>query len=82
MRISIAAAKGVGRVLGLVGDAERVNARIFDREANGEAFAGERLVRLPRRVTRGLKLQGLAARMNMREALRRVGLEMRGNDAR
>ena len=52
MRLAIAVAPGVGRVIGLSGPAEHVRDQLIDRHANGEAFEGERVVRLPRRFTR------------------------------
>lgn len=51
MRTSILAAPGVGRVLGSERVAGTTSAAMLlsDRVANGDAFDGEMLVRLPRR---------------------------------
>ena len=39
---------------GLIGQAREVTMALSDREANGEAFPNERIVRLPRRMCRVL----------------------------
>lgn len=56
-RIAIAVAPGVGRVLGYVGGINQVKVQITDAIANGEAFAGQTAIRLPRRIrsTKGNK---------------------------
>lgn len=53
MRIAIVVADGGLVVQGLKGCPRRLRVWISDREANGEAFVGERVVRLPRRFSRG-----------------------------
>ncbi len=55
MRISIAV-YGNGQAVGnLAAPHSEVAMRVSDRIANGEAFDGERPVRLPRRMTRPMK---------------------------
>lgn len=56
MRTSIIAAPGVGYV-GFIGRHEDAVALVSDRIANGEAFPGERPVRLPRSYARRLARQ-------------------------
>lgn len=51
-RWAIAVAPGVGIVHGSMMGARELATLLADRAANGEAFSGERLVRLPRRVAR------------------------------
>ena len=50
MKTAIVIAPGVGLVHGLAGPAHRVAQWVADRIANGCAYPGERVIRLPRRV--------------------------------
>lgn len=54
MRYAILAAPTIGRVIGTLQGTESARINLSDRQADGQAFAGERVVRLPRGISRRL----------------------------
>ena len=58
-----------GQVIGnTIGRADRLDVLLSDRKANGEAFEGERVVRLPRRFSRPREWENLDAMLRRLQA--------------